>query len=213
MSSMRKYLSGRDMQLHRDVGLERVGEDVVLRAQADQRLQARERADEAARVLGDLLDVVGDGVVVEQAPDGALAVLHLVATRRAMFSRVWLRLSTATANLVEVLAQLVAGRARPRCRPCRRAILTLSVISRMFSSDFLTSSAGLPAGHALDVERDRSMWWSSFSAAAELRSTPDLHALGDLLQRPLRQLAARRSRIVAQHRQRLVDLHQDVRRR
>ena len=69
------------VQLDGHVVAREPGEHVVLAAQPDVGLQAEHRAEEALRVVGDLLDVVGDRRIVDQPAERARVVIDLLRDR------------------------------------------------------------------------------------------------------------------------------------
>ena len=119
------------LQPQLDVALDGVGEEVVVGAQAHDRLQARDAADEVVDALGDALHLVDERLVLGEAPDRALALVDALGDVVDVLERAL----EALAGVVERARRCRGSRPPPFGSPwfCATRTRTSSVMTRTFS--------------------------------------------------------------------------------
>ena len=170
------------------------------------RLQAGDAADEAARILGNVLDVARDGVIGHQTPDRAVALLDARGHGLHVLHRL-VEVLDGRLQLVERAARTLAGLRdllvrRPHQRLDRFGDLT-DVLDR------LLEVVRLRGGHALDVRGD--VIDAVEQPLEDLRVGGDqfVDLVGDVADRPGRQ-PAHVDQDLAHHRYQRADVGHDL---
>jgi hypothetical protein len=200
-------LVGAHLQPDLDGVFDVVALDVVLAAQADEGLKLADAAHQVRGVGGDLLDVVGDGVIDQEPPDGALALADVAGDVVDVAERVVERLDGG-GELVEVLAQLGAGRVHLGGALADEIAQTFGDLADVGDRDLNIFGRGTRGDGANILGDAIDMLEQGRDRLGVLRHRV-LDLARDVLDRPLRQ-PLHVAQDVAHNRQRLIDLIEDV---